>query len=212
MSKTQRTITTALWGLVVVSLLALLALQRTQSRRQAQAKEANRSVETTQPAEGFLFDAPTFKLVDQDSKTFDSDSLRGKVWTMSFFFSQCQGVCPTMLGRIEDLQQVTDDPNVHFVYFTVDPERDTPERLHQYALEAKADSSRWHMLTGDLAEMQRIAAACYLPFTKPSEHSGKILLVDQKGKVVGFYETRSEEEIARLKTDLKKVLAGEAIP
>lgn len=231
MSKTQRTITTALWGLVVVSLLALIAMQRSQSRPQAKGVDLNNAdirkqlasgkvlevvgdgivQPATQRADPFVFDAPTFKLTDQDSQPFDSDSLRGKVWTASFFFSQCKGVCPDMLGRIEDLASTTDDPNVHFVYFTVDPARDTPARLHTYAEEAKADSKRWHMLTGDDAEMKRIAAACHLPYSVPGEHSGKILLVDQKGKVQGYYETKDAEAIARLKADIKKVTAGEAL-
>jgi protein SCO1 len=231
-SKTQRTITTALWGLVVVSLLALLAMQRTQARRNAkggvdltnadirQQLAEGKVLEVvgdgivqpaTQRAAPYVFEAPTFKLTDQDSQPFDSDSLRGKVWTASFFFSKCQGVCPGMLGRIKALSQAIDSPDAHFVYFTVDPMQDTPERLHEYATEANADSQRWHMLTGSDAEMKRIAAAFKLPYSFPSEHSGKIMLVDQDGKVQGFYESKDSDAMMKLAEDAKKLAAGEAI-
>ena len=226
MSKTQRNITTALWGLVVVSLLALLAMQRTKSRRDVQAADINAQLKqgevleivgdgivqpATQAADPYVFEAPTFKLTDQDSQPFDSDALRGKVWTASFFFSQCQGVCPGMLGRIQALASAIDSPDAHFVYFTADPARDTPERLHEYATEAQADSKRWHMLTGSDEEMKRIAAAFKLPYRMPAEHSGKIMLVDQKGNVQGFYESKSSEAMMQLAADVKKLAAGEAI-
>lgn len=226
MTKTQRTITAVLWGLVVVSLLSLLAMQRwhASTKRQQdtiaqQLKEGQvfeivgdgQLAPATQKAAPFLFDAPTFKLVDQDNKPFDSDSLRGKVWTASFFFSKCQGVCPAMMGRVKALQKVTDDPNVEFVYFTVDPSRDTPEVLHQYAQEANADSKRWHMLTGSDLEMKRIAAAFKLPYSTPAEHSGKILLVDPNGKVQSFYESRDNDAMKQLAVDVKKLAAGEDV-
>jgi protein SCO1/2 len=231
MSKTQRTITTALWGLVVVSLLALIAMQRTQSRQNAQASDIDDPEIKAQLAQGvmlerdssgalkpatqrsdpYVFEAPTFKLTDQDSKPFDSDSLRGKVWTASFFFSKCQGVCPGMMGRIKALSNVIDSPDAHFVYLTVNPSEDTPERLHEYATEANADAKRWHMLTGSDEEMKRIAAAFKLPYRMPAEHSGKIMLVDQQGQVQGFYESKDNEAMMQLAADVKKLTAGEAI-
>ena len=226
MSKTQRTVTIALWGLVVVSLLALIAMMRMQSR-QSRSREAQISqlkdgqvlevvgdgqlVPATQRSDAYTFPAPSFKLTDQDGKPFDSDSLRGKVWTVSFFFSSCQGVCPGMMGRIQDLQKVTNDPNVHFVYLTVDPERDTVERLHTYASEAKADSKQWHMLTGDMGEMKRIARDFKEPYDVPAQHTAAILLVDQKGRVVNWYGSKHPDEMLKLAEDLKKLTAGEAI-
>lgn len=226
MSKTQRTITAALWGLVVVSLLGLLAMQRWHANTRAEREKIDQQlkagqvfevigdgqlVPATQRADPYVFDAPTFKLVDQNSQPFDSDALRGKVWTASFFFSKCEGVCPAMMGRIKALERVTDDPNVHFVYLTVDPANDTPERLHEYAEAASADAKRWHMLTGSSDEMHRIAQAFKLPYSFPSEHSGKIMLVDQKGQVQNFYESRDSEAMMRLAADVRKLAAGEAI-
>ncbi len=45
-------------------------------------------------------------------------------------------------------------PDFHLVSFTVDPERDTPARLAEYAARYKADPHKWSFLTGPLATVQ----------------------------------------------------------
>ena len=55
-----------------------------------------------------------FTLTDGDGKPFSLSSLKGKVVIMSFGFTHCPDVCPTV------------------VFVSVDPERDTPELMKQY--------------------------------------------------------------------------------
>jgi protein SCO1 len=223
MSKTQRNITVALWCLVVVSLLGLLVLNQLSARAEARRTEQRQLQDAgiiLEPVDGKItlpttllprpvgYEAPAFKLVTQDGVPFDAQQLRGKVWTASFFFSFCEGICPSMLEKVQGLAKVTTDPNVKFVYFSVDPERDTPDRLKAYATEANADPTRWHMLTGPAEEMRRIGAAFHLPYRSPAEHSGKIVLVDQQGVVRGYYEQSDSEEMLKLSADIQKLLAG----
>ena len=222
MSRTQRTVTVGLWGLVVVSLLGLLAVTRWEGRAD-RARAADRAslaagqvleldaatgrlVPSTQKAVDYTFAAPAFRLVDQQGQPFDSSRLKGKVWTAMFFFSQCTGVCPSMTDKIETLQAATNDPRVNCVSFSVDPARDTPERLAKYAEKTHADPARWHFLTGEVADVKRVASGFRLPFDKPTDHSSKIMLVDQAGTVRNYYESQDDAEMRRLAVDVRRLL------
>lgn len=227
MSRTQRTITIGLWGVVVVCLLGLLALlaaERTRAHARARNADAlaaalgdgailERNADgtfrpaTTQPVLDLQFPAPTFALTDQNQKPFDAAALKGKVWTAMFFFSECKGVCPSMRERIESLQHVAADARVHCVSFTADPARDNPERLKKYAVATGIDESRWHLLTGTREQMQAVASGFMLPFDQPTDHSSKIVLVGPDGVVRGFYDSQDTAAMFRLLEDTKKLLA-----
>jgi protein SCO1/2 len=79
---------------------------------------------------------PPLALVDQDNRPFGADQLRGG-WTFVFFgFTSCPDVCPTTMNALAQTRKLLADlperlhPQV--VMISVDPERDTPERLAAY--------------------------------------------------------------------------------
>ena len=79
-------------------------------------------------------DIQPFELIDHHSAAFDQAALQ-QHWSFVFFgYTYCPDVCPTTLsilnGVAQRLQDV--DADVRFVMVTVDPERDTPERLAEY--------------------------------------------------------------------------------
>ena len=216
MSSTQRTFTVALWFLVVASLLGLLAMQRWASKQESSGPNTpaievielnpDRPATVTNTREPLNIPAPSFSMIDQDGTPFDSAMLKGKIWTFSLFFSECQGVCPTMRKKFEAVQSTTDNPDVHFILMSVDPEKDTPEKLATYARAAKADGSRSHLLTGDLKEIQRVAMEFLIPFDLPVNHSSKVMLIDREGIVRSFYTGTDEAEMKRLAADVKKLV------
>jgi protein SCO1/2 len=105
--------------------------------------------------------APSFELVDQDAKPFSSASLLGRAVLVDFIFTSCSGPCPIQTGLHAALQRRLAPElreRVALVSISVDPERDTPERLRDYARTRGADLSNWSFLTGsgpELAELLR---------------------------------------------------------
>jgi protein SCO1/2 len=77
---------------------------------------------------------PDLALPDQHGQTFRLSDQRGRVVLFFFGYTHCPDVCPTTLGawkRVHDaLGQ--DAEEVRFVFVTVDPERDTPQRLQEH--------------------------------------------------------------------------------
>ena len=75
-----------------------------------------------------------FELVDHNNEVFDNAALE-KRWSFLFFgYTYCPDVCPTTLSVLNSIaQRLQDvDADIRFVMVTVDPERDTPERLAEF--------------------------------------------------------------------------------
>ena len=157
-----------------------------------------------------LFPAPAFELTDQHGKTFSSDALKGKVWVGFIFLTNCPtGACPVMVGKMAKLQEALPDERVHFVSFSIDPERDTPEVLAKYANEIGGAevSNRWHLLTGQSAEqMKEFAADFKLAVGEDWGHSTIFLLVDGKGSVRGSFGNDDPEGMAKLRAAVETLL------
>jgi cytochrome oxidase Cu insertion factor (SCO1/SenC/PrrC family) len=96
---------------------------------------------------------PPFQLTNQDGKPFGSSNLAGKIWIADFIYSTCPGPCPMISTRMSEMQKPLEKTDVHFVSFTVDPDKDTPERLREYATQLHAAPGRWDFLTGPKSEM-----------------------------------------------------------
>jgi len=150
---------------------------------------------------------PAFTLTDQRGQPFGSRELAGKVWVADFIFTHCPGACPKMTMRMAALQRAVPDPDVHFVSFSVDPERDTPAVLKQYAQGFDADPKRWHFLTGRKDDVFQAARGMKLT-AEPAgvlgpeiAHAEKFLLVDGQGRVRGAYDSKDEDDMKRLAAD-----------
>lgn len=143
--------------------------------------------------QGILIDPPAtaadFELNDQNGIPFRLSEQDGKVVLIFFGYSNCPDVCPITLSEFKQIkaQLGEEAEQARFVYITVDPERDTPERLKVYL--ANFDPS-FIGLTGDREDLQPIweaygvyqerrevsSAAGYLV-----DHTARIYAIDKQG-------------------------------
>src|SRR3954467_2164062 len=160
MGRAQKILTIALWGLMVVAMIAFVgsgAFRGRRGRAQTNASPTNAPTQlmledapTTRPGDlPVLATLPSFKLVDQDGKPFTDEQLRGRPWVGCFVFTHCASACPMMFAKMASLQKAVGDADVKLVSFTVDPERDTPEVLKAKGAELGAEPGRWFLLTGE---------------------------------------------------------------
>jgi protein SCO1 len=162
--------------------------------------------------------APEFSYMDRSGNTFSSSELKGKVWVVDFIFTHCAGSCPLLSQKMMTLQNAwKGNPNFKLVTFTVDPERDTVEVLKQYADDYHADPNQWFFLTGKkedvyktiLSGFKEIAARDYT--AGPGFefiHSTRIILVDGDGKIRGLYNGDKDDDVLKLKQDIKYLLGS----
>ena len=77
-----------------------------------------------------------FELIDQNNEAFNKKSLEGS-WTVLFFgYTNCPDVCPTTIYKLAEIKNgIKEDlPSANFnsVLVTLDPDRDSAERLDEY--------------------------------------------------------------------------------
>jgi protein SCO1/2 len=153
---------------------------------------------------------PAFKLTDQFGKSFDSSKLLGKVWVGSSFFASCPNQCLELNRTLAGVQTNKDLEEVKFVSITCDPANDTPDLLRPYADRFAADHKRWSFLTGDEAEIQRVANQAFGVPLAERTHSDFAVVFDRQSRIRGQFHLADKAEVARMEAQLRKLLAEHA--
>jgi protein SCO1 len=149
---------------------------------------------------------PTFELTDQNSQRFGSPQLLGKIWIADFVYSTCPGPCPMISSRMGELQKPLRDTDVKLVSFSVDPRHDTPAVLREYAAKLNAQPGRWYFLTGDKDTIYRLSRDGFKLAATEGEaaepiHSTRMVLVDRRGTIRGYYNATDADAVTRLLAD-----------
>ncbi len=157
---------------------------------------------------------PKFKLTDTDGKPFTNSRLKNR-WSFLFFgYSHCPDVCPATLGAMNQIsEKLGANPNVQFIFVSIDPTHDTPETLKKYLQQDKLSNASIKGLTGnknDVTELARkvgvhVQEEQKLPIDKERiEHGGAILLVNPQGQLMAIFTTTDKPNaIAR---DFKEIM------
>lgn len=98
---------------------------------------------------------PDFALTDQHGLPFRLSEQQGQVVLLFFGYTQCPDVCPTTLATWRRVHEALgeDAGQVRFVFVTVDPDRDTPERLGAHV---NAFNPDFIGLSGSAEELQAV--------------------------------------------------------
>lgn len=157
-----------------------------------------------------LGSVPPFTLTAQSGSPFDSRTLDDKIWVADFIFTNCTGPCPRMTSQMHRIQKdFAGNPAVKFVSFTIDPARDTPQTLTQYAAKFQADPQQWTFLTGPVPTLHNLSRNVFMLGDvdgQTFEHSTRFMLVDRKARIRGAYLTSESESIPRLIADIQTLL------
>ncbi len=166
---------------------------------------------------------PDFSLVDQDGKAVDQSILDGRVTIVDFIFTSCPLQCPAMTGALWQLSEDLKDTPVRFLSMSIDPVRDTPERLTKYAAEYHIDPARWLFVTGEKDIVRHIVrdALMFEVSDNPDSqvtladgssmpnivHPPHFVLVGPDRKVLGIFYYQDPAQMQRLQDRAKKIAA-----
>jgi protein SCO1 len=156
---------------------------------------------------------PAFQLTNQNGQPFGSAQLSGKIWIADFIYTTCPGPCPMISSRMSELQKPLEKTDVHLVSFSVDPEKDTPEVLRGYAEKLQAEPARWDFLTGPKSVIYKLSHDGFkLAVSDGSDaqgipvHSTRMVLVDRRGQIRGYYDATEADAITKLVADTTHLL------
>jgi protein SCO1/2 len=161
---------------------------------------------------------PVFQLVNQDNQSFGTEQLRGKIWIADFVYTSCPGPCPMISSRMGELQKPLKDTDVKLATFSVDPQHDTPTVLRDYAARLNAEPGRWNFLTGDKGTIYRLARDGFKLATMKDPqgpgpiHSTRMVLVDRRGSIRGYYDALEADAVTRLLADTHHLLQDQPAP
>ena len=188
-------------GLVVVSTAAIAMLRR--------------KVEL--PRYGAL---PAFTLTDGAGQPFGTQQLDGHVWVADFIFTTCPEICPRMTEEMSRLQTWLVnrglDRSVRLVSVSVDPDRDTPEKLRAYAHQFHARPDTWTFVTGSQQVIEdAVVHGFKIAVSREKDdsqdgfaivHGTKFVLVDGKRQIRGYYDANDGASMGKLREDAQALV------
>ena len=163
---------------------------------------------------GYNHKIAPFAFTNQNGKKVTNKDYEGKIYVADFFFTTCQTICPKMTDNMVWLQdKIKDNPKVKLLSHSVFPNEDTVEVLKKYAKEKGVIDAKWNLVTGNQQEIYKIARQSYLVVKtgKPEElydmvHTENFVLVDQKGRIRGFYNGLNIDKTVKGEKNLTQLL------
>ena len=141
-------------------------------------------------------DRVQFQLTDQTGQTVTQNHLGGRHLMVFFGFTSCADICPIQMAKLTrvmaELDQTGHGTRITPVFISVDPERDTPEKVAAYL---EHFDHRFVGLTGSRAALEGAADSfrtllAELPSERPEgyqiAHSSMVFIVDPFGRIVDF--------------------------
>lgn len=159
---------------------------------------------------------PSFALVDQRGKNINSARMQDK-WTLVFFgFTSCPDICPLELQTLSKLLRLADNKTLQVVFISVDPERDSREKLAEYTAFFHPQIIALRGKNAELARAANFFGAAYdrsviidnkilsipagidMPTnagdTYQVNHSTRFFIVDPQGQFIGSFAPPHDAE------------------
>jgi cytochrome oxidase Cu insertion factor (SCO1/SenC/PrrC family) len=153
-----------------------------------------------------------FRLTERSGEMFDSATMAGKPYVISFFFANCPTICRELNRQIQRLNHEFSGTELRFASLTVDPENDTAERLRQYASEFEADPKQWLFLTGQMFRIREIGEKQFRVIIDGVNHTGDLFLIDRWGRYRDRFTWDDPREMKRFSEVVREVLAESQPP
>jgi protein SCO1/2 len=165
---------------------------------------------------------PAFSLTDAAGKPFGNAQLDGAPFVIDFMFTTCPEICPRMTEEMGKLQTWMVnrglDARVRLVSVSIDPDRDTPEKLRAYAQKFHARAGTWTFVTGSQQAIEdAVVKGFKIAVSREKDdsqdgfalvHGTKFVLVDGKREIRGYYDAGDGESMARLRNDVMTLAEG----
>lgn len=194
---------------VAVSVLALSAAAR--------AMDHSRHLQMLQKKAGapdkVRITLPDTVLTDQDGNTrrFKTDAIAGRLVAINFIYTTCTTVCPVQSALFADVQKRLGEhagEDVVLLSVTVDPVRDTPLVLKQFASRYHAGPG-WKFLTGSTQAVEEVLKAFDVYIANFDDHPATIVIGDPgSGDWMRFFGFPSSAQIVGRLQELQRARDG----
>jgi protein SCO1/2 len=135
------------------------------------------------------------KLLDQHGAELGLDAFRGYPVLIAMFYSSCTSVCPMLIAQIQRIESTLASDvraQTRVLLVSLDPERDSVDRLAELARRHEIESERWHFTRAPESSVQEVAALLGVRYRRLPDgeisHSPLVALLDRDGLPVARVE------------------------
>ena len=159
-----------------------------------------------------------FYFTAHTGEAITNETVKNRIYVADFFFTNCPSICPIMTQNLKKFHERTKDiDELLIISHTIDPERDSLERLNAYISLLNIDPrDNWFFVRGSQNYTYDIGKDEYLinaDVDREAEggflHSEHFVLVDREGHIRGMYEGTDTTEVNRLEKDLRHLISEE---
>ncbi len=150
---------------------------------------------------------------DQIGEISGLDRYRGNPVLITMFYASCPHVCPMLISTIkltESKLSADERAELRVLTISIDPERDTPEKLHETMERHAVDDSRWSMVRSEPGDLRTIAGVFNVRYKQLPDgnfnHTTRIILLDREGTQLASTEKlgrHDEAFLAAIKNSLQ---------
>ncbi|HET6448173.1 MAG TPA: SCO family protein [Conexibacter sp.] len=157
--------------------------------------------------------APHIRLADARGGIFDTRSLAGKPYLVTFLYTNCPDVCPLIGAQLRDtLDRLgADAGRVGVVAVSVDPRGDTPASVRAWLLRER-EPTQFHYLIGSQQQLRPVWSAWYaapqIPGDPESAHTAIVWLVDARGRLAAKVAAGQPFDPSGLARDVRSLLTS----
>ncbi len=132
---------------------------------------------------------------DQDGNKEMLRNFEGKKVVLAMIYTSCPTACPVIIGKMQSLEAAIPHgelKNYHFLLISIDPNRDTFERMRRFASERSLDPKTWTLLTGSKNNIAELAELIGFKYKENANgnftHSNLITFLDKDGVIINQSE------------------------
>jgi len=147
---------------------------------------------------------------DQNSNSVNFNKFSGKPALVGFIYTTCVLTCDILTLQMKELESLLPQKwqgKIQFITFSIDPETDTPEKLHKYAARFDALSESWSFLTSSKEATKEMTKQFSFYYQKNGDvflHSEMLAVIDKNGNLVHqFWGGYSPEKVVTVFQQLK---------
>jgi len=162
---------------------------------------------------------PDFMLVNQQADSVNWKSYEGKILVLNLFYTTGNTYAVNFANKAMKAFEATYAHNktVNFVGLSIDPSRDTPKVLADYAAALGAKAGKWDLLTGDSTTIYSlINKGLFIDAHRELQngeqkfvYSNMFVLLDPQRRIRGYYEATSQEALSKLDDEIKVLITEE---
>ncbi len=174
---------------VAVSLVAISCNNTPKQGSETTETNTLENTESDKISDMSIYNLPS-QWTTQDGNEIELKELKGKVLAMVMIYTSCKAACPRLVADMRNIEkQIPENikDNVQYVFVSIDPTVDTPERLTAFAKENQMEDDKWLFLRGTEDDTREFAAVLAVNYKEISpidfSHSNIISIFDQGGEL-----------------------------